>query len=199
MGVDGFGSRWFWDELFKCDRQFVEVGVAFDASEVLFDFSQAGGAPAFFQGAIAPLLDSASHRASGIQRGLDGVGARQALTQSFREAQLQHRECFLQALAQAGGGVRVDATQPFRSLRQLLQGRFVIVAVVREAQAAVEFGVMGLSHVFFHVAFLVDLAALNEHAIAPDFPNRTGQRLGAIQIRGRSTACFWPAIMTTPG
>ncbi len=71
-----------------CGCELVEVGVAFDASEVLFDLSQSGSAPAFFHRAIAPLLDSASHRANGAQRGLNCVGARQALTQSFREAQL---------------------------------------------------------------------------------------------------------------
>ena len=71
-----------------CGCELVEVGVAFDASEVGFDFSQAGGTPAFLHGAIAPLLDSASHRVNGTQRGLNCVGARQALTQSFREAQL---------------------------------------------------------------------------------------------------------------
>ena len=70
-----FESRWFWDEFLKGGGELVEVGVAFDAAEVLFNFSQAGGAPAFFHGAVSPFLDSASHRASRVQRGLDDVGA----------------------------------------------------------------------------------------------------------------------------
>ena len=166
---------------FKGGDEFGDIAVAFDAAEFLFDFEQAGGAPAQFHGAVTPAFDSASDGPSGVQRRLDGVGCGESLAECFREAELHDRQRFFESLAEAVGGVGVQTIEPSRGVVKLLERGIVIVAVVRDVQAAVEFCMMFRRQMGFDIPLLVDLAALDQSPFAPDLLDRTGQRLRAIQ------------------
>ena len=152
-----------------------------DAAELALSDQEPRANPSFDLIARPPTFHVPAHGFDNRESGLDHIGATERPAELIRHAQLVDGERFFHPFFQAARGARIQVHQ---LAMQTVQGTLG-VGVVRHPVGVLQFpsdiGFVLVWQVIHDVAFLVDLAALDEGRLAGMASHRRMQRLPTIQ------------------
>src|SRR5258708_19830212 len=154
--------------------------IAFHPPEFLLRFPQARGRPTQGLLSFSPAFHVARHALDGREARLDGIGGGQCSAQQPAHTQPMHRQRFLQPFFQTACRAGVDAFQLPEDFLQLRFCRRVIPHRVAVTDSPVVIALDVLRQMFFHIAPLVNLAALHFGTLAEHSLDSRAQRFRSV-------------------